>query len=168
MEDGRLAYLVSASKALLGNAGSALDRMGDHDDVERFLNDPSCRVLQAIVAPPGNAGADGTGADGGGAHADSLGGLICSSQIQVPGPGSKEVHFIKLRAEPLTEANVSSLVQASSLKQSPLQSLYHSVHTIFAPMLRQSNDGSIDRAIVRLVEELDQGLSSAVSRGERF
>ena len=156
--DPRTSFIVQNVFNLLGlsDAATESDRAALASDpaLEGFLSDTGCRLLQVIVE-----------ADPGG-DAKSFGAFKCGTEIKVPEPGTREVHFIKQRAEPLTEDNVAALLLVSSLKQSPLHSLFRAVHSVYAPALRDSSDGTVDRHLQGLLEELDRGLTNAVSRGE--
>jgi len=50
-----------------------------------------------------------------------------------------EVNFIKLRPELVTDSNVYDMVQVSSILESPLASLYHNLHSLYAPLLLQNS-----------------------------
>lgn len=50
-----------------------------------------------------------------------------------------EVNFLKLRPELVTDRNIYDLVQVSSILESPLASLYHSLHSLYAPLLLRNS-----------------------------
>lgn len=78
-----------------------------------------------------------------------------------------EVHFVKLRPEPVTGTNVHQLVMVSSMLQSPIHSLYHQLHNVYAPALLKDAAwaGKLDQRLQGLLAELDAGLASTVRRG---
>jgi hypothetical protein len=72
--------------------------------LERFLDDPNEKVLQAVETPGDKTKRTVTLAPG------------FTNMIE----GGTEMHFIKLSAEPLTEENIKTNVMISSLRQAPV------------------------------------------------
>ncbi|CAM9178225.1 unnamed protein product, partial [Hapterophycus canaliculatus] len=74
------------------------------------------------------------------------------------------LHFVKLRPEPVTGDNIRSLVQVSSMTDCPLTSLYHSVHSVYAPALLRNEEGrqELSGKVQSVIALLDSTLGDAV------
>ncbi|MDP3861341.1 MAG: hypothetical protein Q8Q63_07130, partial [Phaeovulum sp.] len=67
--------------------------------------------------------------------------------------GAREVHFIKLRPEPITPDNLATNVLVTSVVDSPLHSLYYTVHKVYMPTLLQGAawKGQVDQGMQQLL-----------------
>ncbi|CAM9809720.1 unnamed protein product, partial [Phaeothamnion confervicola] len=77
------------------------------------------------------------------------------------------VSFLKLRPEPITGDNIRKNVQVCSMPGSPLDSLYHSLHSVYAPVLLRSaaSQARLSGKGQTLIVELDTLLATAVRGG---
>ena len=112
----------------------------------------SCALLLASLRPDGHvtysnghrtivSGAGGTDDNDtdGGKEGDKQQKDRSSSSSRTSGNKISEINFIKLRPEPLTEDNIYDLVEVSSMLESPVCSLYHTLHSVYGPMLQQNS-----------------------------
>jgi len=74
--------------------------------------------------------------------------------------------FYKIRPEVITSDNIQTNVFVSSILDSPLSTLYQSVHNVYVPMLLQNDNSSqsLDPKLQSLLGELDVGLGSVLRR----
>ena len=63
-----------------------------------------------------------------------------------------QVQFIKLKPEPITDKNIASLVQVTSMHQSPIHSLHQLISSVYAPLLLKDSEWSqkIDPGVQKL------------------
>jgi dynein heavy chain 2 len=78
-----------------------------------------------------------------------------------------QVQFIKLRPEPITDKNIASMVQVTSMHQSPIHSLHQLISSVYAPLLLKDSEWSqkIDPGVQKLLADLEQGLRHTVRVG---
>ena len=78
-----------------------------------------------------------------------------------------QVQFIKLKPEPITDKNIASLVQVTSMHQSPIHSLHQLISSVYAPLLLKDSEWSqkIDPGVQKLLAELEKGLGHTVRNG---
>jgi len=82
--------------------------------------------------------------------------------------GQSEVAFVKIRPEVITPESLASNVLVTSVVRSPLLSLYHSLHQVYAPTLLGSSSwaGTLDTKMQAHLTSLEAGLGSIVRRGD--
>ena len=118
-DDPRAAYIASsvASLSSVGDTKALAAKVKALDDVDTFVNDPSKRLLRVTVRRPG-PGKSGDGDDG-------EAGLFATTSLKVDsGDGDaddedgtvvvKEVSFVKVTSETLTEDSIASAVMVVS------------------------------------------------------
>ncbi|XP_076467409.1 LOW QUALITY PROTEIN: cytoplasmic dynein 2 heavy chain 1-like [Babylonia areolata] len=84
-----------------------------------------------------------------------------------PGDNKERVIvFFKIRPDVITPDNTMSNIIVSSMVDSPLNTLYHAVQKVYAPLLLEDNKWSkgIDPKLQNLLSELEAGLSSAIRK----
>jgi len=79
---------------------------------------------------------------------------------------NKALVFYKIRPEVITPDNMRSNIFVSSLLDSPVSTLYQSVHHVFVPMLLKNEQlsRSLDPKLQSLLGELDAGLGSVLRK----
>ncbi|CAL1541204.1 unnamed protein product [Lymnaea stagnalis] len=89
-------------------------------------------------------------------------------QNRVEATDSKErvIVFFKIRPESITPDNVQTNIIVSSMIDSPLNTLYHAVQKVYAPLLLDDGKYSknIDPKLQSLLSELEAGLGSAMRK----
>jgi hypothetical protein len=170
--DARRDFVLRCVDCLCGP--SASKQAAKAAQLDHFLNDNACRVLQVCV--PGSSDLrspqpDGTddeakdNAAGIGVPCDDAQITISNSLQSMDWEScSGEVHFLKTNTDVLTEENIAKCVIVTSMLQSPLTSLYHSLHSVYAPTLL--NDAKwatrLDHKTQGLLTDLESGLGVAV------
>lgn len=78
-----------------------------------------------------------------------------------------EASFVKLKPEAVSKDDFASNVLVSSLNGSPVQSLYHALHGLYAPLLLTNSGWTdfLDRKSQKLLAELEDSLGNVVRRG---
>ena len=78
----------------------------------------------------------------------------------------KALVFYKIRPDVITPDNVHTNVFISSILDSPLSTLYQSVHNVYVPMLLKDDKLSrgLDPKLQSLLGELDAGLGSVIRK----
>ncbi|XP_012944204.1 cytoplasmic dynein 2 heavy chain 1 [Aplysia californica] len=89
-------------------------------------------------------------------------------QNRVESSDSKErvIVFFKIRPEAITPDNTQSNIIVSSMIDSPLNTLYHAVQKVYAPLLLDDGKYSrnLDPKLQSLLSELEAGLGSAMRK----
>ncbi|OWK17813.1 hypothetical protein Celaphus_00008832, partial [Cervus elaphus hippelaphus] len=80
----------------------------------------------------------------------------------------KVLVFFKLRPEVITDQNLHNNILVSSMLESPINSLYHAVRQVFAPMLLKDQEWSrnFDPKLQNLLSELEAGLGIVLRRSD--
>ena len=115
-DDPRAAYIASsvASLSSVGDTKALSAKVEALDDVDTFINDPSKRLLRVTIRRPG-AGRNGDG--------DDESGLLATTSLKVDSGDAeeqdgtvvvKEISFVKVTSEILTEDNIASAVMVVS------------------------------------------------------
>jgi len=96
--------------------------------------------------------------------------FLVHRQIEVKddsgGNGEKTLVFYKIRPEVITPDNMHSNIFVSSVLDSPVNTLYQSLHHVFVPMLLKDEQSSkgFDPKLQSLLGELDAGLGSVIRK----
>ncbi|KAG6973977.1 hypothetical protein JG688_00003270 [Phytophthora aleatoria] len=147
--DARRSYLAGLLRSLWAPRNTRLSEdKASQQAVTQFLDDLQCNVLHARLA---------SGSD-----------EICLAntlQDQESGNNDETAAFLKLhKATPLTPDNMSTSVQLTSALQTPLQSLYQTVHQVYAPLLLRDDARAslLSQKLKDVLLELDAGLAGTV------
>ena len=148
--DERKARVVDCVRTLCRCDADEAAVMETAPEVDTFLNDSSCRILQVFR----RKGAD----------------LSVSNELRSVSreEHSGEVTFMKSSLDDITAENFSQTVIVNSTLQSPLDSLYHAVHSVYAPVLLRDPRWAarMSGAVQDLLTQLDTGLGGLVREGE--
>uniref|UniRef100_A0A673TLY6 Dynein cytoplasmic 2 heavy chain 1 n=1 Tax=Suricata suricatta TaxID=37032 RepID=A0A673TLY6_SURSU len=95
-------------------------------------------------------------------------GVVFSNSIDFADTKDKVLVFFKLRPEVITDQNLHSNILVSSMLESPINSLYHAVRQVFAPMLLKDQEWSrhFDPKLQNLLSELEAGLGVVLRRSD--
>ncbi|KAF4036374.1 hypothetical protein GN244_ATG11579 [Phytophthora infestans] len=147
--DARRGYLAGLLRGLWVPRYTRLsDDKASQQALAQFLDDLQCNVLHARLA---------SGSDD-----------ICLSntlQDEEGGNNDETAAFLKLhKVTPLTSENMSTSVQLTSALQTPLQSLYQTVHQVYAPLLLRDDARAslLSQKLKDVLLELDAGLAGTV------
>ena len=130
-------------------ADGAVSHILSSRELNTFLDDASCPVLAA--------------------HAELIQDVRLIqpyNQLDVEASTDNWLVFFKLTPSVLTPDNLHSTVLISSLLDSPLDTLYHSLRKVYAPVLLRDARWSkaVDPKIQSLLTDLEAGLGSALRR----
>uniref|UniRef100_A0A8D8QIW2 Cytoplasmic dynein 2 heavy chain 1 n=2 Tax=Cacopsylla melanoneura TaxID=428564 RepID=A0A8D8QIW2_9HEMI len=145
MED-RETFLLKTSEIYFGTDTSSELKVQFCKDshVSSFLDDPNC---MSLCIQQGDGG-------------------TFDLQNKIPNGNGHKVAliFYKTKPECISSDNVRQIVLISSLKDSPISSLYYSLHQIFSPALLKGDDldRTIDPKLQSLVLQLEHGLKSTL------
>lgn len=149
--DSRKDFIVQTTANYFGIAGSdgALAKIFDSKELNAFLDDGNSPVLAAKY--------------------DTHQGkrlIEVYNHVEPSDVSEKVIVFFKLQPEVITPDNLHQNVFVSSMLDSPINTLYHSVQKIFAPLLLQDEKWSrnFDPKLQSLLSELEAGLGSVVRK----
>ena len=71
--------------------------------------------------------------------------------------------FAKVKPEPVTDTNVRDIVQVTTMRDAPAQSLYNNLHSIYCPILLK--DSKLDTKLQKIIGVLDSQLGHALNSG---
>jgi dynein heavy chain 2 len=123
-----------------------------NEALEKFLDDQNEKVLQAVESSNGD---------------NQKRQVSLCLGFQSYADGKNEMHFVKTSFEPLTSENISKLVMVSSLRESPVRSLFYSMREVYVPLLIKSGakvealEGRLSQCLI----ELEEGLKASFRRG---
>ncbi len=152
--DGRVQYVLSSIAVLSQCSQGNLSHLEDDKAMHQFLDNPTCPLLKAGVVK-NEAG-------------DVLEVHLSNEQITPRSADEKtrlfEIHFIKQAAEALSVANIATFVQVMSVVQSPIQSLYQSLHNVYAPQIlkKEAWSKTMETKVKDLVDDLDKRLGDSI------
>lgn len=154
MNDPRKEYVVQCIISVLNIPRTEFrSNTTSNTALEKFLDHPNEKVLQAVE----NDSSD-----------TSKRTVTLQLGFSSYAEGIPEMHFIKTSYEPLTETNISRLVLISSLRMSPVRSLFYNVREVFMPLLVESGkDSDLEGRLTNCLTELDAGLNASLRRGLR-
>lgn len=187
MGDSRREYVVGVLSSLWGPQARLVESKATADALGKFLDDPQCRALHARLCRSGKTNAKKTSSKEDEAkdnNADELardksddsdegGDIVLSTELDRD-DGEQQDHqaevlarstFVKLTGEPLLPNNMRKQIQVTSVHaQAPVQSLYESVHQVYAPLLLRDDATArmLSQKLKDALQELDAGLASAL------
>eukprot|EP00833_Pecoramyces_ruminatium_P017883 jgi/Orpsp1_1/1191915/evm.model.d7180000089348.1 len=89
--------------------------------------------------------------------------ITVSSQIEDCIDYGKIVGLSKLRKVAVTADNIGDTIQMTLFNnQNPVDSLYHNIHSVYAPLLLKNSKWGINTKMQTLLTELDHGLSKSL------
>lgn len=132
--DPRKSFIVSCASSALGV------EVGSHSSIDQFLDDPNVQVLQIMH--------DGR--------------LHFSCELTLPQASSREVHFMKLAAKPISESKFASEIVVSSLGNDAVTALLRQLQSLTTPLI---SSGRLDSRLQDLITELSAGLARSVRAG---
>lgn len=143
-DDAREEYVLNCVSAMCKL--SDVSELCDNSNLKSFFNDPSSRVLAVSVAKKSNK---------------------ISVCLDPSNSNSKEevfeIHFVKSGMDEITEDNIREAVIVTPIQTSPLNNLFHALHSVYAPRLLKNHE--LNQGLQNLLCKLDSGLESAVRSG---
>lgn len=152
--DSRKDFVVQTTANYFGIAGSeeALVKVFDSKELNAFLDDGNSPVLAAK-------------------YDNHQGKKVIEvyNHVEPSDVSEKVIVFFKLHPEVITPDNLHQNVFVSSMLESPVNTLYHSVQKIFAPLLLKDEKWSrnFDPKLQSLLSELEAGLGSVVRKQDK-
>ncbi|XP_069998938.1 cytoplasmic dynein 2 heavy chain 1 isoform X2 [Penaeus vannamei] len=124
----------------------SLNALVDDPSLNNFLDSGSCQLLGAQLMP-------------------DEGRIIFNTKVDSPSTKDKLLVFFKIKPDVITADNLAD-VFVSSMIDSPISSLYHSLQTLYAPILLKDSEwsGTLDPRLQSLVTELSEGLGSMLRK----
>ncbi|RDD40688.1 Cytoplasmic dynein 2 heavy chain 1 [Trichoplax sp. H2] len=148
--DTRKEFLLTTASSYLGIpiSDNTITRLGKEVQVDTFLDDGNCTTLNLTLQKQ----SDGSKA------------IVAKNTASPSDTSQQTLLFYKLKPAVITPDNIHNNVVVSSLLDSPVDTLYHSVHHIFAPLLLRDQkwSQSLDPKLQKLISELEAGLASTV------
>lgn len=152
--DSRKDFIVQTTANYFGipSSDGALAKVLDSKELNAFLDDGNSHVLAAKYD----------------AHQGKKV-IEVYNHVEPSDVSEKVLVFFKLQPEVITPDNLHQNVFVSSMLESPVNTLYHSVQKIFAPLLLKDEKWSrnFDPKLQSLLSELEAGLGSVVRRQDR-
>lgn len=149
--DTRKDFLVATTGNYFGIQGSdsVLDDVRSSKELNIFLDDGNSPVLAAKY-------------DTHQGHKS----IKLSNNVEPSDTAEKVLVFFKLQPKAITPDNIHQNVFVSSMLSSPVNTLYHSVQKVFAPLLLKDEKWSrnFDPKLQSLLSELEAGLGSVVRK----
>lgn len=149
MDDLRKSFILSCIENIHGTQ-CKFDSESEKS-LNNFLDNVSCSMLQGFVVR----------------SEDQEEQLVLSTELENSKWNDEcmcKLSFVKLKSEPLTDANVKTHIQVQSMMQSPIHSLYHSVNKVYAPILLNENKWGdmLSQNMKKLIMDLNSGLGHTV------
>lgn len=149
--DLRKDFIVATTGNYFGiqNSDSVLNEVRSSKELNTFLDDGNSPVLAAKYDTHQGKRA-----------------IHLSSHVEPSDTAEKVLVFFKLQPEAITPDNLHQNVFVSSMLSSPVNTLYHSVQKVFAPLLLKDEKWSrnFDPKLQSLLSELEAGLGSVVRK----
>ena len=149
--DTRKDFLVATTGNYFGiqSSDSVLDDVRSSKELNIFLDDGNSPVLAAKY-------------DTHQGHKS----IKLSNNVEPSDTAEKVLVFFKLQPKAITPDNIHQNVFVSSMLSSPVNTLYHSVQKVFAPLLLKDEKWSrnFDPKLQSLLSELEAGLGSVVRK----
>ncbi|CAK9088100.1 Cytoplasmic dynein 2 heavy chain 1 (Dynein heavy chain isotype 1B) [Durusdinium trenchii] len=147
-EDARVEYVLSCVQSLC--KVQDVEALRENDVIAAFVNDGAVRSLHIAVKDKG-------------------GSFVVSVDDDIAGSSGSnlQLHFAKQGVDALDEENIREQLVVTPVQSSPLASLYHSLHSVYAPALL--NDPSfasrVSPDVQDLLCQLDNQLQTLVRGG---
>lgn len=128
----------------------AIEALRNNDQLIAFLDDPNANVLSASMEKLPNGSIK--------FHVDNA--------TNVGKTKERVLVLFKARPETITPDNIHTIVLVNSMLNSPVSSLYHSLHQIYTPLLLKDAQWSqdLDPKLQSLITELEKALGTLVRR----
>ncbi|XJO78526.1 hypothetical protein BDV3_002952 [Batrachochytrium dendrobatidis] len=90
------------------------------------------------------------------------GAVTCSIDLDSINNAFKTIIISKTRPAVVTSANMAEIVWVTQLQDTPVNTLYQSVHSVYAPILQKTGKWGMNSKLQRLLVDLDEGLASTL------
>ncbi|CAF0783257.1 unnamed protein product [Rotaria sordida] len=144
-EDTRKTYILSTIANYFGIKRDSLSSLSDHRSLNNFLDDAKCPLLSATRN-----------------HKHSI---DLANEIKIV-EGTQCLVLFKVRPDQITSDNIYTNIFLSSMVDSPIDSLYYMIKSVFSPALRDNNNNNksnqaANQQIQTSLSELEQVLRSS-------
>lgn len=160
-EDSRKTYVLTTIANYFGVDYDSLSSLSDNRALNAFLDDANCPLLSATRGP--RQGVELSIEVRTFLSHENPCFIIASLQIKVS-EGVQSLVLFKQRPEVITADNVHSSIFLSSMVDSPLDSLYYMIKSVFAPALRENTNKSnlaANQQVQTSLNELEQMLRAS-------
>lgn len=159
-----MSFISDTLQCLYGESlqASALENAIESTDVKDFLNDSGCQLLRFTLCD--------TGVEAMELRVSNFLAHLDKQQLSGGGSAPRQVHFVKTRQDELTEENIREQVLVHSHRDSPLLSLYETLHSVYAPAIlgdpafNSKLDNNAQQLLMKLERSLGYSLRSSSSR----
>ncbi|KDO32540.1 hypothetical protein SPRG_03015 [Saprolegnia parasitica CBS 223.65] len=145
-DDARRVYVLQLLASMWRDVDVDMGALAGADALGSFLDDPACSMLQARLVDKA-------------VHLTTSMAWDDTSNNAAP---ARAVLLVKVLPAPLTAENLSTNVHVTSMTNSPVFSLFQSVHKIYTPLLLQGASGRLSQKLKDVLLELDAGLQTLV------
>jgi dynein heavy chain 2 len=126
--------------------------------LEKFLDEPDLKLLQALERPDQE-------------EEPSKRTVSLSTSFDNFVEDANELHFIKTSYEPITAENISRVTMISTLRASPVRSLFYALREVYVPLLvagkenvNWNQSSNLEESLVPVLAQLDAGLQASLRR----
>jgi dynein heavy chain 2 len=124
--------------------------------LEKFLDEPDLKLLQGVERPEQE-------------EDPSKRTVSLSTSFENFVEEANELHFIKTSYEPITAENIARVTMISTLRASPVRSLFYALREVYVPLLVAGKDqnqvANLEESLVPVLAQLDAGLQASLRRG---
>lgn len=122
--------------------------------IKSFLDDASINSLTASVSGLGSGQVQ----------------LQLSTYADFPEGCEYQITLTKIRSGPVAASDIPGNIQVSSVSLSPMSSFYHSIKSVYGPLLEAGDKSGkfsqkMDPKLMDLIQQLQAGLGAAIRRG---
>lgn len=145
-DDARRVYVLQLLASMWRDVDVDMGAIDGAGALDAFLDDPACSMLQARLVD----------------KAVQLTTSVVWDDTSNNAAPTRAVLLVKVLPTPLTAENLSTTVHVTSMTNSPVFSLFQSVHKIYTPLLLQGASGRLSQKLKDVLLELDAGLQTLV------
>lgn len=143
--DSRTNYIVNIVAAIFGTSKFEND-VAASPKVDEFLNDLNCTSLQCLT------------------NGSKIKFFV--NTFGIIEDGFQDVHFLKRGLVEITAKEIANQVLVSTMRQSPLDSLYQYMKTVYEPLLvNESQVKGVSPQMKTLISSLKSGLATTLRQG---
>ncbi|GAB6032228.1 Cytoplasmic dynein 2 heavy chain 1 [Chamberlinius hualienensis] len=126
-----------------------LNKLSTCEELNNFLDDANCWVLSSKRLPEGDN-------------------IRLTNKVNVGDNGCQQLLFFKIKPVAISPENLHQLILTSSMVNSPISALYHTIQKIYAPLLLSTNNdkSAIDPQVEDLLVRLEKELGNALQRND--
>lgn len=163
--DERREYITALLKCVWGQQTDLDAEEATQNALGSFLDDADCVLLQAYTPSSGFADEQDAKSE---AHIPKDRIVMLSNQLGFSQVPRHEAVFIKTKAKPLYPNTIRQSIQIITITDPPLQSLYQTIHNIYAPLFLQNDalSSQISQNLKDILADLNTGLAHSMLMSE--